>query len=131
VADGGEEQPPAPVLKPDAATGDGIGDLFRRLVDDAEAFVRAEVKLYRAEAIHRLETYKSLFAMGAIGIVLGLGAVILLLFALVFALAPYTGPAWASVIVAVLSFSLSGLLFTAIFARLRGKDGPDEKEDPA
>ena len=114
---------------PEKLRGGGIGDLFGRLVDDAEAFVRAEVKLYRAEAIHRLETYKTLFAMGAIGAVLGLGAVILLLFALVFALAPYTGPAWASVIVSILSFAVSGLLFTAIFARLRGDDGPDDTEE--
>jgi len=44
--------------------------------------------------------------------------------ALVFALAPYVGPAWAAVIVALLSLAISGILMSRILARIRGKDDP-------
>jgi len=124
VAETGGETDAAPEIPVVPVHADGIGELFARLIDDAEAFVRAEIKLYRAEAIHRLESYKAIFAMGAIGALLGLCAVLLLLMALVFALAPYVGPAWAAVIVALLSLAISGILMSRILARIRGKDDP-------
>nr|WP_281397113.1 phage holin family protein [Sphingobium boeckii] len=107
--------------------------MFGRLVDDAEHFVRTEVKLYRAEAFHRLESFKWLIAMGAVGALLSFCAVILLLMALVFALAPYAGPAWAAVIVAMLSIACAASLFIAIFAKfhddMRQEDQADDEAD--
>lgn len=120
--------------QPDDEEDGTIGDLFARLVDDAEHFVRVEVKLYRAEALHRLESYKWLIAMAAVGALLGFCAVILLLMALVFALAPYTGPAWASVIIAALAITGAAALFIGIFAKFRDDiraDDDDEAEDSA
>ena len=135
MAETGGETEPAPEIPVVPVHADGIGELFARLIDDAEAFVRAEIKLYRAEAIHRLESYKAIFAMAAIGALLGLCAVLLLLMALVFALAPYVGPAWAAVIVALLSLAISGILMSRILARIRGKDDPaddaPDEGDPA
>ena len=105
--------------EPEDTDNDTIGALFGRLVDDAEHFVRSEVKLYRAEALHRLESLKWLLAMGAVGALLSLCAVILLLMAAVFALAPYVGAAWAAIIVALMAMACAAAMFFAIFAKIR------------
>ena len=110
---------------------DTIGELFGRLVDDAEHFVRSEVKLYRAEALHRLESFKWLIAMGAVGVLLSFCAVILLLMAMVFALAPFAGPAWASVIVAVVATTCAAAMFIAIFAKFREDMRKIDEQDDA
>lgn len=92
-----------------------IGALLGRLVDDAESFVRAEVKLYRVEALHKLASYRMSIVMAAVGALLALGSVILLLIALVFALAPYTGTAWAALIISMLSLATAVTLFWAVW----------------
>lgn len=98
---------------------DGIGDLLGQLVDDAETFVKAEIKLYRAEAMHRLSGYRKYIVFAAIGAVLGLCAIILLLMAAVFALAPYVGPATAAVLIAVLALTVTALLFSIVLEKVR------------
>lgn len=101
---------------------DSIGSLFGRLVDDAEAFVRAEIKLYRVEALARLASYRIYIAFAGIAALLALGSVILLLIALVFAIAPYTGVALAALIVSALSMLLavviSGLIWRGILRNI-------------
>lgn len=98
---------------------DSIGDLLGQLVDDAETFVKAEIKLYRAEALHQLAGYRKYFVFAAIGAVLGLCAIILLLMAAVFALAPFIGPAAAALLVAVLAIAVTALLFSIVVEKVR------------
>lgn len=102
----------------DEAEG-SIGALFGRLVDDAETFVKAEIKLYRAEALHRLSGYRPYFILAAIGGMLGLGAIVLLLMAAVFALSPYIGTAGAALLVALLAAAISVLFFSIVIDKVR------------
>lgn len=105
-----------------------IGELLSRLVDDAEDFVRAEIKLYRVEAVHKVNIYRKLLALAAIGGLLAFGSVTLLLIALVFALAPFIGAAWAAFLVAIVAMLLAALLVGLVTKRIR-KDLGDEDED--
>jgi hypothetical protein len=105
-----------------------IAELLERLVDDAESFVRAEIKLYRIEALHKVNTYSTLLAFALFGALLAFGSVILLLMALVFLLAPYLGAALAALIVAVLALLLSGLLVGLVVRQIR-KDLGDKDDD--
>ena len=107
----------------------GIAELLGRLVDDAEAFVRAEIKLYRTEAIHKVNVYRPLLALAAVGGLLASGSITLLLMALVFVLAPHIGFAWSALIVAVLAMMLAGSLIGLVVTRIRkdlagGEDAP-------
>jgi pilus assembly protein TadC len=106
-----------------------IAELLGRLVDDAEAFVRAEIRLYRVEAIHKVNSYRPLLALAIFGGLLAFGSVTLLLMALVFALAPYLGAAWSALIVALVALALSGLLIGVVAARIRRDLGDDSDED--
>ncbi|MBY8820683.1 phage holin family protein [Sphingomonas colocasiae] len=106
-----------------------IGELLSRLVDDAEDFVRAEIKLYRVEAIHKVNLYRSLLVIAAIGGLLAFGSVTLMLIALVFALSPFIGAAWAAFLVALVAMLLAALLIGSVTARIRRDLGDREDED--
>jgi len=106
-----------------------IGDLVSRLVDDAESFVRAEIKLYRVEAIHKVNVYRSLLALAAFGGLLAFGSVTLLLMAMVFALAPLMGAAWAALLVATVAMLLAAFLVGLVTARIRKDLGDKQDED--
>jgi VIT1/CCC1 family predicted Fe2+/Mn2+ transporter len=106
-----------------------IADLLSRLVDDAESFVRAEVKLYRVEAIHKVNIYRSLLALAAFGGLLAFGSVTLLLMALVFTLAPFIGAAWAAFLVAIVAMLLAAFLIGLVTARIRKDLGDKQDED--
>lgn len=98
---------------------DSIGALLGRLVDDAETFVKAEIKLYRAEALHRLTDYWKYVIYAAVGCVLGLCAIILLLMAAVFVLAPYIGTAGAALLIAVIAIAVMALLLSVVTRKIR------------
>lgn len=106
-----------------------IGELLSRLVDDAEDFVRAEIKLYRVEAIHKVNIYRSLLVIAAIGGLLAFGSVTLMLIALVFALSPFIGAAWAAFLVALVAMLLAGLLIGSVTARIRKDLGDKQDQD--
>lgn len=73
-----------------------IAQLVARLIDSAEAFARAEIALYRAEAAVRLERARLPMLGLAIAGNLGLAATIVGLIALAEALAPTFGRAVAT-----------------------------------
>jgi hypothetical protein len=106
-----------------------IAELLERLIDDAEAFVRAEIKLYRIEALHKVNTYSTLLAFALFGALLAFGSVTLLLMALVFALAPYLGAALAALIVAVVALALAGLLVGMVVRQIRKDLGDKDNEE--
>jgi VIT1/CCC1 family predicted Fe2+/Mn2+ transporter len=107
-----------------------IAELLSRFIDDAELFVRAEIKLYRVEAIHKINIYRPLLALAAVGGLLAFGSVTLMLIALVFALAPLLGAAWAAFLVALVAMLLAALLIGLVTARIR-KDLGDKRDDDA
>lgn len=86
--------PPAPPSPGDEERT--IAQLVARLIDSAEAFVRAEIALYRAEAAVRVERARLPMLGLAIAGNLGLAATIVGLIALAEALAPALGRALAT-----------------------------------
>lgn len=113
----------------DKQADESIGALLGQVVDDAEAFIKAEVELYRAEAFHRMAGYRKYLIFAAVGGLLSLCAVILLLIGVVFLLAPFITIAGAAFLVAALALAVAGILCAAIYEKVRRDfDGDDEDE---
>ena len=96
-----------------------IGTLLSRLVDDSEEFVRAEVRLYRAQAILRLIEARMAIMMIVIAAVILLATAIALLVGLIIILAPMVGRAAAVAIVVVGSLAIAWLLVQIALGKLR------------
>jgi small-conductance mechanosensitive channel len=92
---------------------DSIGTLFSRLIEDIERFIRAQMRLYRAQVANRVRQGRSAIVMGLAALLLAHAAMITLLFGLVLTLRRYVGPGWATVIVVG-----AVLLAAAILAKL-------------
>lgn len=94
---------PGDIDLPDGVTAPhedtSIGALFSRLIGDVERFARAEVRLYRAELLGRLDAVKFALAMGAVALLLAQATVVALLVGLLLILQPYIGAGWATVAV--------------------------------
>lgn len=102
-----------------------IGKLLSQLVDDGENFVRAEIRLYRAQAIARLAEARAAVAMIAVAAVILLASAIALLVGLIFILAPYIGRVGAVAVVIGLALILAWLLVRMALAKLRKATDPD------
>jgi hypothetical protein len=97
--------------EPDEESGDEtLGDLFGRLVDDAKGFGHAEIDYYRTLVRERLRAAKASLWMGAVAMALALAASVALVVGLVFTLAPYVGPGWATLIVVGVSLGLAAMM---------------------
>lgn len=94
------------LLPPD----EGIGALVTRVVDDAKAFVAAEIALYRAKAMVWVGTIKVVAILGVTALVLVNAAVIALLVGLILTLQPLVGAGWATLIVVLATLAVAGLL---------------------
>ncbi|WP_158014028.1 phage holin family protein [Sphingomonas sanxanigenens] len=115
------------VVEP-AASGpedSSIGTLLSQLVDDGENFVRAEIRLYRAQAIARLVEARTAVAMIAVAAVILLASAIALLVGLIFILAPYLGRVGAVAVVIGLALALAWILVRVALAKLRKATDPD------
>lgn len=102
-----DESPAAP-----AATDadESIVALFSRLVDDAETFVRAEIRLYRANLFERLTEARTAIVMILTAFLLAQSAIIALLVGLVVILRPILGAVGATATVVVSAITIAGLL---------------------
>lgn len=90
--------------------GDSIAALFSRLIDDAERFVRAEVRLYRAQFLGRVDAAKFAIAMGAASLLIAQATIVASLVGLVLILRRYIGSGWATVVVVVGALVLAAIL---------------------
>jgi hypothetical protein len=93
-----------------AAIDDSIIALFTRLVDDAERFVRAELRLYRANLFSRLRETRSAIIMLLTGFLLAQSAIIALLVGLVIILRPMLGAIGATALVVGASITIAAML---------------------
>lgn len=102
-----DESPAAPLAN-DA--DESIVALFSRLVDDAETFVRAEIRLYRANLLERLTEARTAIIMILTAFLLAQSAIIALLVGLVVILRPMLGAVGATATVVVSAITIAGLL---------------------
>lgn len=89
---------------------EGVGDLIGQSIADAKHFVAAQVDLRKQQAAFLATSLKIPAILGAVAGLLGIGSLMLFLVALVLALAPLIGEAWAALAVAVLAAALARVL---------------------
>lgn len=105
-----------------------IGELFKRLTDEATSYVRAEVALYRAQAGQKALSAGLIAGLFGGALLLAQGAVIALLVGLIMALAATVGIWWAISVVVGATFVVAGALIklglNRVTALLEGGDTP-------
>lgn len=112
VAAGAQEAPVdgSPAAPRPVEADESIVALFSRLVDDAETFVRAEIRLYRANLFARLTEARTAIIMILTAFLLAQSAIIALLVGLVVILRPILGAVGATATVVVSAITIAGLL---------------------
>jgi hypothetical protein len=115
------EEPP----KPD----DSIPSLVGRLIDDGEDFVRAELKLYRARALARLDSARNAIILVVIALSLAQAVIVAALVGALILLRPEVGPGWATAIVVVAGLTLAGLLAWLALHQLKKATEISDKAD--
>ena len=96
-----EEQPP---------TNESIPALVSRLIDDGEGFVRAELKLYRARLVSRLDEVRNAIILVVIALSLVQSVMVAALVGLLIVLRPLIGPGGATGVVVITGLGIAGLL---------------------
>ncbi len=98
---------------------ESIGSLFMRLIEDAERFVRAEMRLYRAQLFARLGEARLAILLGATAFLLAQSALIAMLVGLVMILRRPFGPVWATIIVVVGALLVAGVLLGVAITKIK------------
>ena len=99
--------------------------LLGRLLKDGERFAKARLKLYRALAYYRFAEARGALVMLLVATLLTGAGFVALLMGLVNAIAWWTGPLLAGIIVALVAFGVAGLLVSQAVKRM-----PDLSELP-
>ena len=87
-----------------------IAELLRRLIEDGNHLVRTEIRLAKAEVSDNITAAKAGVGAIAVGGILLLGAVFILLGAVVGFLTPLVGAGFAGLIVGLATAAIGGLL---------------------
>jgi len=104
---------------PEEHDRDSIAALFSRLIDDAERFVRAEIRLYRAEFLSRVGEARSAIVLIVVALLLAQSAMIATVLGLLLILRQPLGEVWATIIVVVLSLGVAVLLVRVAIGKVR------------
>ncbi|CAN5294048.1 hypothetical protein BH09PSE3_BH09PSE3_07790 [soil metagenome] len=104
----------------------GLGALFARLVDDGETFIRAEVRLYRAQATRKAFSAGLIVALIGSAIMLTQALLITVSIGVVMILAPKIGMGWAVSIVATVTLILIAICVLIGNARISTLLKPEE-----
>ncbi len=104
---------------PSTDADESIVALFSRLVDDAETFVRAEIRLYRANLFARLTEARTAIIMILTAFLLAQSAIIALLVGLVVILRPSLGAIGATATVVTVAITIAGLLAWLAIDKIR------------
>lgn len=98
---------------------DSIAALFTRAIDDVERFVRAEIRLYRAQFFARVGEARNGILMIMTSFLLAQSALIALLVGLVVILRPSLGAIGATAAVVGGSLAIAGLLGWLAIGKIR------------
>ena len=96
-----------------------IAALFSRLIDDAERFVRAEIRLYRAQFLSRVGEARTAIVLGVAALLLAQSAVIATILGLLLILRRPLGEVGATIVVVVVSLGIAALLVRIAIAKVR------------
>ena len=96
-----------------------IAALFSRLIDDAERFVRAEIRLYRAQFLSRVGEARTAIVLCVVALLLAQSAMIATVLGLLLILRRPLGEVWATILVVVVSLGIAALLVRIAIAKVR------------
>jgi hypothetical protein len=96
-----------------------IAHLFSRLIDDAERFVRAEIRLYRAEMLSRVGEARTAIILGVVALFLAQSAIIALVLGLLLILKDPLGEVWATILIVIVSLGTAALLVQIAVTKVR------------
>jgi hypothetical protein len=96
-----------------------IGDLVGRLVDDAEAYARAELNVWKAIAEAKIDAFKVPSVLIAASLFFAQSAVTVLAVGVALGLAPFVGPVAASFIAFLIFGGIAAALLWFGWTRLR------------
>lgn len=96
-----------------------FGDLLSKLVDDTDHFVRAEIRLLRAQAMYRIALSRNAAIFALAGLLIGQAALGALLVGLILSLEPLMGPFLATIVVLVASLAVAGILLLIAVKRAK------------
>lgn len=95
-----------------------LGELFARLIDEAGQYVRAEVRLYRAQAARKAFSAGLIVALVGGAIMLTQALLVTLSVGTVLLIAPTVGTGWALLIVVIATILLIALCIMIARARI-------------
>lgn len=93
----------------DQPPSESIGELLGRLVEDARETAKAEVGLYKAQALNFVGEAKLVGVYGVVALLLVNAAVISLFVGLLLIVQQQLGPIWATIIVVLGTLGVAGL----------------------
>jgi len=94
----------------DPSSDGTIAGLFSQLIEDAKGFVRAEIRLYRAELFGRLDEAKIAVLLGVLSVLIANATIVAGLVGLVLVLRRYIGSGLATVVVVGGALALAAAL---------------------
>jgi len=89
---------------------EGLGTVVGRVVEDAKAYARAEVTLWKTVASTRGSQAGIAAGLAVGAVIIALSAVTALLVGAILSLRPIMGPGWATLLVVVVAFVVAGIL---------------------
>jgi hypothetical protein len=103
-----------------------LSTLFTRLISEGEAFIRAEVRLYRAQATRKVFSAGLIVALVTFAIMLLQALIVAILIGVILTIAPWVGMGWAVVIVSVATLALIAIAGLIARARVRTLLKPED-----
>jgi hypothetical protein len=103
-----------------------LSTLFTRLISEGEAFVRAEVRLYRAQATRKAFSAGLIIGLVIFAIMLLQALIVAILIGVILTIAPLVGMGWAVVIVSVATLALIAIAGLIARARVRTLLKPED-----
>lgn len=89
---------------------EGLGTVVGRVVEDAKAYARAEVTLWKTVASTRGSQAGIAIGLAIGAVVIALSAVTALLVGAILSLRPIMGPGWATLLVVIVALVVAGIL---------------------
>jgi len=108
-----------------------VGPLFHRLLDDGQAYVRAEVEVVRATAKARIGSARNAIIIGVAAIFVVQAGLTMLFIALGSALALLVGVWAGQLLAAVIAFLIAGLMVKYAISHFSPQTGSTDETETA
>lgn len=106
-----------------------VATLFSRLIDDAERFVLAELRLYRARLFGRIGAMRAALVMAVGGLLLAQSTVVVVLMGILLLLRRPFGLLAATALVALGALLAAGLLIWLALGQIRRATAIEQPQD--